>query len=123
MILAVEQAQHEDMIFVEYDTPHINFSVPSLTLQPLVENAIRHGVRIRKEGLVTVSAHRTKEGHEIVVRDNGKGFDVTAAVTGEGSHIGLRNVRERVERMCGGTLTVESEIGVGTTVLIRLPQQ
>ncbi len=108
-------------IRVEYDTPELDFSVPALTVQPLVENAIRHGIRIRRDGLITVSTVKTAQGYEIVVRDNGKGFDVSAAETADGTHIGLRNVRERVEGMCGGTLTVDSEIDRGTTVTIRIP--
>lgn len=108
---------------VEYDTPDLDFPIPALTIQPLVENAIRHGVRIRKEGVVTVSTRKTPAGHEITVRDNGKGFDVNAAQEDGGSHIGLRNVRERVEQMCGGTLTIESAPDRGTVVTIRLPQR
>ena len=88
-----------------------------------MENAIRHGVRIRKEGVVTVSTRKTPAGHEITVRDNGKGFDVNAAQEDGGSHIGLRNVRERVEQMCGGTLTIESAPDRGTVVTIHLPQR
>ncbi len=108
---------------VEYDTPDLDFRIPALTVQPLVENAVRHGVRIRSEGIITVRTRRTKEGHEITVQDNGRGFDAGAAETDDGTHIGLRNVRERVEQMCGGNLTVESVIDRGTTVVIRIPFQ
>lgn len=106
---------------VEYDTPDLDFRIPALTIQPLVENAIRHGVRIRKEGVVTVTTRKTQDGHEITVCDNGKGFDVTAMEAQDGTHIGLRNVRERVEEMCGGSVSIESVIDQGTTVIIRLP--
>ena len=106
---------------VDYGVTDVDFSVPALTVQPLVENAIRHGVRIRKEGIVTVSSRRTELCHEIVISDNGKGFDADLLKTADGTHIGVRNVRERLERMCGGTLAVESVIGEGTTVTIRIP--
>ena len=106
---------------VDYGVTDVDFSVPALTVQPLVENAIRHGVRIRKEGIVTVSSRRTELCHEIVISDNGKGFDTDLLKTADGTHIGVRNVRERLERMCGGTLAVESVIGEGTTVTIRIP--
>ncbi len=108
---------------VEYDVTDADFSVPALTVQPLVENAIRHGVRIRKEGVVTVSSKRTERLHEIVISDNGKGFDVALLKTADGTHIGVRNVKERVEKMCGGTLTLESIPDRGTTVTIRIPIQ
>ena len=108
-------------IQVEYDIEDEDFSVPALTIQPLVENAIRHGVRIRKKGLVEVATRRTAEGHEILIRDNGAGFDVEKASAGSGTHIGLRNVRERIEKMCRGSLRISSEAGVGTEIVILIP--
>ena len=108
-------------IRVEYDIQDEDFSVPALTVQPLVENAIRHGVRIREDGLVEVATRRTAEGHEILIRDNGAGFDVQKAAAGSGTHIGLRNVRERIEKMCHGSLKVSSRPGEGTEVVITLP--
>lgn len=106
---------------VHYDVPDVDFSVPALTVQPLVENAIRHGVRIRPEGIVTVSARTVDRFHTIVISDNGKGFDTTLLERADGSHIGVKNVRVRIENMCGGTLTVESVPDHGTTVTIRIP--
>ena len=108
-------------IHVRYDIQDGGFSLPPLTLQPIVENAIRHGVRIREEGIIEISTRQREDGHEIVVRDNGVGFDVRKLENADESHIGLRNVRDRVERMCGGTLTVESRVGEGTGVTIFVP--
>ena len=110
-------------IRVEYDTQDLDFLIPALSLQPLVENAIRHGVRIRSEGVVSVVTRSTPEGHEIVIKDNGKGFDVKAAENNDATHIGLKNVRERISQMCGGTLSIDSRIDVGTTVTIVIPRQ
>ena len=76
----------------------------------MVENAIRHGVRIREEGFVSVTTRRIDGWHEIIIKDNGKGFDVDAALNADKTHIGLRNVRERIEKICGGTFTVSSVI-------------
>ena len=86
-----------------------------------MENAIRHGVRIREEGVVTVSTRKEKEWHLLEIRDNGTGFDVNMLDTADDSHIGLRNVRSRIESMCNGTLTVQSVIDEGTTVMIQIP--
>ena len=108
-------------IQVDFDTQDLDFRVPALSVQPIVENAIRHGVRIRENGLVTVRTRRTEEGHVIEIRDNGKGFDVKADALSDPTHIGIRNVRERIEQMCGGTLTIESVLDKGTTVLILIP--
>ncbi len=110
-------------IRVAYDVQDLDFRLPALTIQPLVENAIRHGVRIRDDGLVTVATRKTDAGHEITIRDNGKGFDVRLIERADGTHIGIRNVRARVEQICGGTLTVESAPDRGVTVTIRLPGQ
>jgi len=98
-----------------------DFEVPALLVQPLVENAIRHGIRIREKGLVTVSTRKTPEHHIIVVKDNGKGFDTNLLAGMDGTHVGLRNVQERVEKMCGGTMTIISRIDSGTTITIRIP--
>ncbi len=112
-----------DNVRVEYDIEDPDFSLPPLTIQPMVENAIRHGVRIREEGIVRVSPRRTENGHEIVIWDNGTGFDPKAIETADGTHIGIRNVQERVAQLCGGTLTIESGSGDGTKVTIHIPQR
>ena len=106
---------------VEYHIEDAQFKVPALAIQPLVENAIRHGVRRRKDGLVTVSTVHQAGAHRIVVQDNGVGFDPKEKKPAEESHIGLENVKERVEQMCGGTMVVESEIGKGTVVTLLIP--
>ena len=115
-------------IRIEYDIQDGGYLLPPLTIQPMVENAIRHGVRIREEGLVTVTARQTPQWHEIVIADNGRGFDIAAAeeraeTAGGEAHIGIRNVRERTERICGGSVTVESRPMAGSTVTIRIPVQ
>ncbi|MBQ8161215.1 MAG: histidine kinase [Clostridia bacterium] len=116
----IEMVRFEN-IRVEWDIQDDRFNLPPLTLQPLVENAIRHGVRIREEGIVRVSSHARDGAHEIEVWDNGKGFDVSRIRESDGSHIGLRNVEERIRTMCGGKLKIESTIGEGTRVTMTIP--
>ena len=108
-------------IRIEQDIEDEDFTLPALTVQPIVENAIRHGVRIREEGIVRISTRRDGDCHEIVISDNGKGFDIEKAGDGGGLHIGVKNVRERIERMCGGTLDIKSRMDEGTVVTIRIP--
>ncbi len=108
-------------IRVDYDIRALDIMVPALSIQPLVENAIRHGVRGRKNGRVTVTARRDGGESLIVIRDNGKGFDAGAVREGDGAHIGIANVRSRLERMCGGTLEIDSRIGEGTAITIHIP--
>lgn len=110
-------------IRIEYDIADENFLIPPLTIQPMVENAIRHGVRGKKHGWVSVSTYLDGETHVIVICDNGKGFDVDKMMeaTEKGDHIGVRNVRDRIESMAGGTFSLESVVGEGTTITIRIP--
>ncbi len=117
--LAVEQAQYEDALFVEYDTPHTMFRVPPLTLQPIVENSVKHG-RDPYAGAfrISVRTRKTDSGSEIVVEDDGRGFAPTA--DGEG-HLALDNIRQRLEIMCGGTLTIMPRDGGGTRVTVTVP--
>ena len=108
-------------IRVEYEIADSEFSLPPLTVQPMVENAIRHGVRIRENGIVRVVTRQVGGCHEIVIQDNGQGFEPAKTENDDGSHIGISNVRERLETLCGGSLTIDSHIGRGTTVTIRIP--
>ena len=108
-------------ISVEYEILDDGYDIPVLTIQPMVENAIRHGVRIRDKGIVKVMTRRNGAYHEIVIADNGKGFDTEQIKHAEGTHIGIQNVQERIERMCGGTFTINSRQGEGTEVVIRTP--
>ena len=110
-------------IRVEYRIEDSAFTIPALTIQPLVENAIRHGVRSRKDGLVIVSTACDGTFHIITVRDNGVGFDPKQLAAMEDSHIGIRNVKERVEQMCGGKMIVESEPGNGASVTLLIPNE
>ncbi|MBR0119291.1 MAG: histidine kinase [Eubacterium sp.] len=108
-------------IEIRYDIEDMDFDLPALTIQPLVENAIRHGVRIREHGLIEVEVRKKRYGHRIVIRDNGKGFDINAPQSPDRSHIGMHNVSDRIESMCRGDMKVESKVGEGTTITIRLP--
>ncbi len=110
-------------IRVEYEIEDDSFTIPALTIQPLVENAIRHGVRSRKDGLVTVSTSRESDCHRVTVQDNGVGFDVKQLAALDDSHIGFWNVKDRVEQMCGGKMILQSEIGKGTCVTLLIPDK
>ena len=116
----IEMTRFETMR-LEYDIQDCDFSVPPLTLQPIVENAIRHGARTREDGVVRVCSRRTESAHEITVWDNGGGFDPKSIREGDSGHIGFWNVRERLERMCMGTMSIESGPEQGTTVTIHVP--
>lgn len=118
--LAVEQVQFEDSLFVEYDTPHKNFRLPPLTLQPIVENAVKHGMDPEYAQLrISIRTRETDSGSEIIVEDNGPGF---APADGDCEpHIALANIRQRLEIMCGGKLTIRPRKGGGTVVSVIIP--
>ena len=118
----IEMVRFEN-VRVDYHIEDRDFALPPLVVQPLVENAIRHGVRVREEGIVRVQTYREAGFHVILIQDNGVGFEPDTIEHLEGHHIGIRNVRERVESMCGGSLTIESRPGGGTAVTICIPQK
>lgn len=121
-IYAEIEMQMFPYIHVEYDIEDDGFMLPALTVQPLVENAIRHGVRARDEGKIRVHAYEVSDGHLVVISDNGLGFDPNAVSLSQSTHIGIRNVRERIEGQCGGSLTVHSAPGEGTRATIFIPR-
>ena len=117
----IEMVRFEN-VRVAYEINDSDFQIPPLTVQPLVENAIRHGVRVREDGVVRVRSYAEAGWHVVSIEDNGVGFDTDMLAESGEEHIGIRNVQERVASMCGGTLTVNSRIGEGTTVTIRIPK-
>ncbi len=117
--LAVEQAQHEDMLYVDYDTPHINFKVPTLTLQPLVENAVKHSLDPNGDPLhIYVMTRKTNEGNVIIVENNG--IDYKPGDDNE-PHTALTNIRQRLKMMCSGELEIVPREGGGTIVKVTVP--
>lgn len=117
--LAVEQVQFEDSLFVEYDTPHKNFRLPPLTLQPIVENAVKHGMDPEYAPLcISIRTRETDSGSEIIVEDNGLGF--SSADDCE-PHIALANIKQRLEIMCNGILTIKHQENGGTIVTVIIP--
>jgi sensor histidine kinase YesM len=98
--------------------------VPPLVVQPIVENAVRHGVTKKPEGgTVTVKVDETDTVYTITVADNGVGFDPKSDSWNGRYHIGISNVRERLARQCCGTLEFDKRIGDGTTVVITIPKE
>ncbi len=131
--LSIEQLRFPDALDVEYDIKEQEFSLPALSLQPLVENAVRHGIRAKNgKGQIRISSFEENRECYVVVEDDGEGFDVAAWEKniiengGEGNdgrrHVGLANVQERI-REYGGRLIIESRIGKGTQMIICIPKE
>ena len=110
-------------ISLDYEIEDEDFLLPALTVQPIVENAIRHGVRGMKRGQIEIITNLLPDCHEIVIRDNGKGFHEKELPDPNGSHIGIKNVRERLDKLCAGTLSIENRESGGTCVTIHIPRR
>jgi len=124
--LSIEQKRFRNKLIITYDITERDFCLPALSIQPIVENAVRHGITSQKEegGNIAISVHKVNKEIIITVADNGTGFDSNRILDHqEKIKVGIENVRMRLAAMVGGTLDVQSEIGAGTTVTIRIPQE
>lgn len=121
--LSLEKMRYDEYLEVRYDISATEFFIPPLTVQPLVENAVNHGISDMPEGgCVTVSTREEPDHYEIQVSDNGVGFDPQTQPPDGRSHIGISNVRSRLAIMCRGTLDIISAPGSGTTAVIKIPK-
>ena len=121
--LAIEQIRFGAALNVVYNIGITDFKIPPLSLQPIVENAVKHGVGMKEDGgTVIVTTRETENGVEIVVSDNGVGFDCSKIPTDGNQHFGIRLVQIRLEKLVGGTMSIESSPGMGTTVTIFIPK-
>ena len=119
--IGIEKVRFPDIEFIT-EMSCCDFSVPALTIQPIVENAVKHGILKREAGgTVRVRIYETDSSYFITVKDNGVGFDVSELK--DDNHIGLRNIRSRLEAMCGGFLHIESILGVGTKITVEIPKE
>ena len=123
--LFIEKLRFDDLLNIEYDIQTTDFEVPQLSIQPLVENAVKHGVGIAEDGgTVTISTRETDDAFEVIISDDGVGFDVNAPKKDDGrSHIGMENTRKRLKEMCGADIIIESEVGKGTTARVIIPKE
>ncbi len=124
--LHLEQIRFGEDLHVEYDIQEEDFFLPTLTIQPIVENAVKYGVGNKEDGgTVRIETRRDDRQIVITVQDDGIGFDVDEIehipVQKDGrTHIGLSNVKHRIEKMVNGTMTIHSRKETGTVVEIRL---
>ena len=117
--LELEKLRFEDDLNIIFDIQETDFFIPSLTIQPLVENAVKHGICGREEG-GTLTLHTHREGNDVIVqiKDDGVGFDINDLENKE--HVGLENVKNRLKHIVNGKLKLESKPGVGTIATITI---
>ena len=123
--LYIEKLRFGKKLNIEYDIQAENFVLPQLSIQPLVENAVKHGVGMKKKGgTVTISTRETDTAYEVIISDDGVGFDTAAEKKDDGrSHVGMENILRRVKDMCGGEIRIESTVGEGTKATVILPKE
>lgn len=123
--LAIEQARFRDrlQVMIEADDAALDWKVPPLILQPLVENAVRHGISARSSaGRLRVMATVVDDRLRLVVGDDGPGMDAVSPQPGSGT--GLANTRERLFQLHGphARLEIESTPATGTVATVWLPR-
>lgn len=120
----LEQMRMGEKLNVVYDIQEKEFSLPPLLLQPLVENAVKHGLFYKANGGTIIIRSRQMDGKIILsVQDDGVGFEESAkeADFDQREHHGLHNVRTRAEKMLGGSLRIHSDPEQGSTVTLEFP--
>ena len=119
--VALEKIRFEDRIKIVYDVEVIDFEVPPLSIQPIVENAIKHGILKKPEGgILSLKTYEDDLSYVIEVTDDGVGFSMDDVANDEKKHFGLDNIRYRIEKSCGGDITIKSEPNVGTKIVVTL---
>lgn len=115
----LEKHRFNDRLNMVYDIQVIDFPVPPLTIQPLVENAIKHGILKKIEGgKVTLRTYEDENAYYVEIEDDGVGFDMEKIDFSNNKHIGLNNVRHRLKTMCKGDIVFSSQVGKGTKVVV-----
>ena len=123
--LSLEKLRFEDELEIVFDIRDDDFMLPQLTIQPIVENAVKHGINRSESGCGTVwiSTEETEDSHKIVIKDNGAGFEIESLKDLDDSHIGIFNVRKRLADECHGELIIKSAPDEGTECTILIPKE
>ncbi len=127
--LAIEKARFDEKLEFVYELePNISVNIPPLTLQPIVENAVKHGIYPKEEGgKVEISVWEEEGAVFIRVRDNGVGMteEKLQEVLNDKYHIGIgiQNVHKRLISYYGYGLSIRSQVKEGTEVTIRIPRE
>ncbi|MFI3170739.1 MAG: histidine kinase [Faecalibacterium sp.] len=118
--LDIEKMRFDGEFSVEMDLAFVDFNLPPLSVQPLIENAVVHGLRSRNQfGQLSLSSKKEDGFAVITITDNGVGFDWDVAEKKE--CMAINNICTRLHDMANGTLEIQTQMGIGTTVTLRVP--
>ncbi len=136
--LEIQQIRYQDILQYEIDVPESlsEYEIPKITVQPIVENALYHGIKEKRGGgKIIVTGEDGENDFRIIVTDDGVGMDderlgqvmeaLSGVNSGEGKIYGLYNVNERIKLFYGEEygISIESTKDAGTRVVIRLPKK
>lgn len=122
--LFLEKLRFGDSLEIIKDIETTDFMVPPLSVQPLVENAVKHGLKNhRGKGVITIKVRENEKSIVISISDNGRGFDKSSLQNETGEHIGLENVRQRLKMLASAKLEIDSTEGMGTNAVISIPKE
>lgn len=120
--LSIEYADRNKVFRVEYDLACTDFRLPALTVQPLVENAVKHGIdRYSADSLVQLITYEDVRNIYIKVTDNATAEQGDNSLFAESRGIGLNNAAERLNMLCGGDIAIEQDEN-GTSVVVTIPK-
>lgn len=122
----IEQLRFGDKLDIFYEIGPDEFYVPVLSVQPIVENAIKHGVTKKAEGgSVTIITEEDNDNYYLIIEDDGVGFDVEKAMNIKDdtrSHVGIKSIKERFENIMSAKVTIDSTVNKGSKVTVTLPK-
>jgi len=122
--LKLEKLRFEEKLQIFYDIEFTDFLIPSLSIQPIVENAVKHGICEKVGGgTIYIRTIPYDDRIKIVIEDDGVGFDEEALKHDGKTHVGLENVKSRLETMANGTIELRSQKNKGTIVTITIPRR
>lgn len=122
--LEIEKLRFGERLKIEYDIKSSDFNMPVLTLQPIVENAVKHGICKKIEGgTIKISTEKKGNDNIVIIADDGVGFELEKTLNDGNQHIGIQNVKERLRIMLKAEMEIKSLIGIGTTVKIIIPNK
>ena len=118
--VSLEKLRFNNRLNVIYDIGTTDFLVPPLSIQPLVENAIKHGVLKKIEGGdITITTFELDSEYVVEIKDDGVGFDISNINFEQNQNFGLKNINYRIHQMCNGYLTISSKKDVGTKITVK----
>ncbi len=126
--LEIEKIRYGDRLKIQYNIEEgINAMIPPLTLQPLIENSVRHGVAsIDKTGIIKISVNRAEgDSVEIKIEDNGVGMSSDKQkeiLSASNNRMGFSTVLKRIGILKNASLSLKSELGKGTEIKIIIPE-